>query len=143
MNQLQLKNGTTYELATNGVVENGDMIKYIIVPGSNSFDSIETNFKDSTKTETIHVLGNDLDPIRSIVGFTKYKGMEKIVEYVLSSEMVNNGTEEEPDYQESVTTGTVMIVTMSKPELEDRVTILESDVINTMLALTELYEGSI
>lgn len=143
MNQLQLKNGTTYELATNGVVEKGDMIKYIIVPGSNSFDSIETNFKDSTKTETIHVLGNDLAPIRSIVGFTKYKGMEKIVEYVLSSEMVNNGTEEEPDYQESVTTGTVMIVTMSKPELEDRVTTLESDVINTMLALTELYEGSI
>lgn len=143
MNQIQLKNGITYEIATNGVNVYEDTAKFILIPGSNTFDSIEGNFTDESKTETIYVLDDSLDPIRSIVGFTKYKGMEKILDYVLSTEMVNKGTEEFPEYEEVNTTGTVMIVTMSKPELEDRVSTLETDMINTMLALTEIYEGSI
>ena len=57
--------------------------------------------------------------------------------------MQNQGTEDTPNYVQVDHTGVVMIITMSKPELEDRLLAVETDIINTMLELTEIYEGSV
>lgn len=127
MEKLKLANGKTYSLSVNGVRNTGTGYKFIIIPDSETFEEVESQFTNETNTSTIYVL-NDLEsPIESIVGFTKYKGMEKIMDYQVSSE----------------TTTAVMIVHMSEPGLEERVETLESDIINTMMALTEIYEGGI
>lgn len=141
--KIKLANNHTYNLITNGVQEAGKVLKLLFQPGEETFEEIEKNFTEQENTCSIYVLDNESQPIRSLIDYTKYKGMEKIVDYLISTEMVNMGTELSPDYQESNTYGPVMIVTMSKPEIEDRVETLENDMINTMLALTELYEGGL
>lgn len=141
MEQLKLPNGKTYALIVNGVQEGKDMIKFLFDPGLDGFETIENGFSTIKAADIIYILDSVGEPVRSIVGYSKYKGMEKQVDYVISSEMVNTGTTENPIYEESKTKGTVMIVTMSKPDLEDKINELEADVINTMLALTEIYEG--
>ena len=127
MEYLKLSNNTTYELVTNGVQEvNDNTVKYVFLPGEKTFDNVENDFNQSTNVETVYVLDSDNAPMRSIVGYTKYKSMEKIKDYVISSEMVNQGTEDEPNYQEVENTATVMIVTMMKPDIEDRIAELEA-----------------
>lgn len=143
MEQLKLAGGQVFDLAINGIYETEQMAKFTVQPGLYTFEEIESMFTDSSNTNKIYVLNSLGETVRSIVGYTKYKGMEKVPDYVISTETVNQGTEEEPDYVENQTTGTVMIVKMSKPDVEDRVDTLETDMINTMLALTEIYEGSI
>lgn len=127
MEKLKLSNGKTYALSVNGVRNTGKGYKFIIIPGEETFDQVEAQFTNEANTATIHIL-NDLDsPVQSIVGHTKYKGMEKILDYQTSSDL----------------TTTVMIVYMAEPDIEERVKMLESDVMNTMIALTEIYEGGV
>lgn len=141
--KLKLLNDHTYNLITNGVQESGDSLKLLFLPEDKTFESIEEDFLISSNLQSLYVLDEESHPVRSLIGYTKYKGMEKRLNYVISVQTVNQGTEENPEYKEVKTTGTVMIVTMSKPEIEDRVSALETDVINTMLALTEIYEGGL
>ena len=54
--------------------------------------------------------------------------MAKQLDYVISSETVNNGTEDEPDYETINHTGTVMIMTLSKPDLQQKYKDLEETV---------------
>ena len=127
MEYLKLSNNTTYELVTNGVQEvNVNTVKYVFLPGEKTFDNVENDFNQSTNVETVYVLDSKNDPMRSIKGFTNYKSLEKVKDYVISSEMVNQGTEDEPNYQEVENTATVMIVTMMKPDIEDRIAELEA-----------------
>ena len=127
MEYLKLSNNTTYELVTNGVQEFGDIVKYVFLPEENkTFEEMENQFTNKDNLETVYVLDSDNAPMRSIIGYTKYKSMEKIKDYVISSEMVNQGTEDEPNYQEVENTATVMIVTMMKPDIEDRIAELEA-----------------
>ena len=127
MEYLKISNNTTYELVTNGVQEvNDNTVKYVFLPGEKTFDNVENDFNQSTNVETVYVLDSKKEPIRSIKGFTNYKSLEKVKDYVISSEMVNQGTEDEPNYQEVENTATVMIVTMMKPDIEDRIAELEA-----------------
>lgn len=127
MEYLKLSNNTTYELVTNGVQEFGDTIKYVFLPEkSKTFEEMEAQFANKDNLEIVYVLDSDNAPMRSIVGYTKYKSMEKIKDYVISSEMVNQGTEDEPNYHEVENTATVMIVTMMKPDIEDKIAELEA-----------------
>lgn len=124
MAQLKLVNGKTYNLITNGVLTFGNEVKLTFLPGDDTFESIESRF-DEINTQIIYVQNEEGLTLRSIVGYTKYKGMEKRTDYVVSSETINTGTEEEPVYETRKITETVMILTLSKPEIEDRVKSLE------------------
>lgn len=124
MAQLRLINGKTYELVTNGVLTLGDDVKFIFLPGEDSFEIIESRF-DEINTQNIYIQDEDGLTLRSIVGYTKYKGMEKRTDYTISTRTVNTGTDEEPVYETQENTGTVMILTLSKPKIEDRVKSLE------------------
>lgn len=143
MEQLKLMNGQIFTLAVNGISEVNETLKLTFEPGLYTFDQIEEFFSNQSNTQKIYVLDSLGEPVRSLVGYTKYKGMEKVLDYILSSEMVAQEDTNPIDYLETHKTGTVMIVTMSKPDIEDRVKTLEADMVNTMLALTEIYEGSL
>lgn len=111
MEKIKLLSGKTYQLVTNGIRNTDDGYKFIFDPGEDGFDSVEKEFCNSENTKIMYIVGNNDETSQSIVGYTKYKGMEKSVEYQISSQE----------------TGTVMIVTMSKPEIEDRVKTIEQD----------------
>ena len=130
MTSLKLLNGKTYELVTNGVLSSGKELRLIFLAGDEDFEAIESKFT-SLNTQTIQVIDAEGMTIRSLIGYTKYKGMEKQKDYVISTETVNIGTEEDPNYEVQEKTATVMIVTMSKPEVEDRVSDLEQE--NTIM----------
>lgn len=126
MEKLKLGNEALYELVTNGIRENGEQMQYVFLPDSKkTFEQIENDFLQKENTEKVYVVGADGTPIRSIVGFISYKGMEKIINYVISEEMVNTGTEEEPVYESKQNVATVMIVTMRKQNITDKVEKLE------------------
>lgn len=130
MTSLKLLDGNTYELVTNGVLSTGKELRLIFLPSEEDFETIESKFAP-LNTQTIRVIDSEGMTIRSLIGYTKYKGMEKQKDYVISTETVNIGTEEDPNYEFREKTATVMIVTMSKPEVEDRVSDLEQE--NTIM----------
>lgn len=137
MESILLKNGTAYELVVNGVRDGGDSATYIFQPNlGETFEEIEQNFADSANTDTVYVVGADGDVLKSVIGYTVYTGMEKKTDYVISTETINIGTEEEPQYETTETKGTVMIVHMKKPSLVDKVN--ELDEIVNMLLINEL-----
>lgn len=124
MAKLKLVDGTTYELVANGVIQTEKEIRLIFLPRTETFETVESKFTASN-TQTIYILDSMNDPIRSLTGYTKYKGMEKRSDYVVSTEMVNVGSEEEPIFENKDTIDTVMIITLVKPNIEDRIQQLE------------------
>ena len=118
MEQLKLSNGNVYDLVAGGVRESDETLTLVFLPGTKTFEQVEK----------VYILGSDGEPMKTILGYTQYKGMAKQLDYVISSETVNNGTEDEPDYETVNHTGTVMIMTLSKPDLQQKYKDLEETV---------------
>lgn len=128
MESLKLSGGQIYELVANGVQENGDAINFVFIPDSSkTFEQVEAEFTNEANTEKIYVLDSANEVMRSIVGYTQYKGMKKDPEYIIGSD--DDGNSE---------TATVLIATMSKPDLQQKYADLQSAV--DMLILEQLGE---
>ena len=125
MSKLKLANGQTYDLVIDGVRGGEDAAKYTIIPDSKTFEEVENDFCILANVQNVYVLSDAGDIIRSIPGLTKYKGAEKIMEYATSD------TE----------TTTVMVISMSKPRVEERVQALESNAGVGMTAISFLADG--
>lgn len=123
--KLKLSNGQSYDLVVDGVRGGDTTAKYIILPGLSSFEAVESDFCTEANVQTVCVLSDAGDTVRSIPGLTKYKGAEKIVDYPIS-----DGE-----------TDTVMIISMTKPDIEDRVRALESNSSVGMTAVSFLADG--
>ena len=136
MEQAKLANGQVYELLTNGVLESDGKLKLIFIPGSKTFEQIETDFLEEGNLEKIYVLDSEGSPMRSLVGYSQYVGMEKRLDYEISTQQVNTGTEEFPEYESVITTGTAMILMLSKPDLQKKFKDLEETV--EFLVLSQL-----
>lgn len=120
MNQLKLSNNTKYDLITNGVEESGDYLTLSFLPGLDSFETVEAEFSQ-TNTEKIYILGLDGQPMEVKTGFTQLIEMKKKMDYVISSETVNTGTEEEPNYETNEVKDTIMVVKLRRPDIRDTV----------------------
>ena len=128
MEKIKLLNGKTYELATNGIVKSDAECKLIFIADGSTFEEVESVFSSPDNTNKIYVLASGSDDIiSSIIGYTEYTGLEKRYNYVVSTDMVNVGTEEDPQYETQDTTAVVMIVTLSKPSVETRIETVEED----------------
>lgn len=126
MESLKLSGGQIYQLVANGVQENGDEINFVFIPDSSkTFEQEEAEFTSELNTEKIYVLDSANEVMRSIVGYTQYKGMKKEPDYSV-------GTDEDGN-EKAVT---VLIVTMSKPDLQQKYADLQSAV--DMLILDQL-----
>lgn len=111
--QLKLSNGQVYDLVTDGVQQSGDNLVLKFQPAFKTFAGIENDFEDESKTEKIYVLDSAGETMMSLVGYTKYKGMEKIMDYVISSELVDGETKD--------VTAVVYKVNLSKPDIQKKV----------------------
>lgn len=111
--QLKLSNGQVYDLVTDGVQQSGDNLVLKFQPAFKTFVGIENDFEDESKTEKIYVLDSDGETMMSLVGYTQYKGMEKIMDYVISSELVDGETKD--------VTAVVYKVNLSKPDIQKKV----------------------
>lgn len=111
--QLKLSNGQVYDLVTDGVQQSGDNLILKFQPAFKTFAGIENDFEDESKTEKIYVLDSSGETMMSLVGYTQYKGMEKIVDYVISSELVDGETKD--------VTAVVYKVNLSKPDIQKKV----------------------
>lgn len=117
--KIQLLDETKFELVTDGIQRYNEEIKYIFkIDTSKDFYATEDKFIDPDNVSRVYLLNNTEEPIETITGYTQYKGIAKQVDYVISSEQVNTGTEEEPVYETVEEKADVYIVTMSKPDLE-------------------------
>lgn len=126
MESLKLSGGQIYQLVANGVQENGDEINFVFIPDSSkTFEQVEAEFTSESNTEKIYVLDSANEVMRSIVGYTQYKGMKKEPDYSVGTDADGN--------EKAVT---VLIVTMSKPDLQQKYADLQSAV--DMLILDQL-----
>ena len=143
MLKLKLYNEQVYQLVTNeGIYD--DKLTLIFVPHSEqTFEDIEEEFSNSNNTQKLYILNNDGEPMQVITGYTKLSELSKKIDQIISTESVNVGTDEEPIYEVNNTIGDVMVVKLAQSTLDERVETLENDVLTTMLALTEIYEGGI
>ena len=137
MNQLKLLNNTKYELITNGVEESGDCLTLSFLPVLDSFETAETEF-NPTNTERIYILGLDGQPIEVKSGFTQMVEMRKKMDYVISFETVNTGTEEAPNYETNEVKDTVMVVKLRRPDIRDTVQTLQDTVDAIILSQLEV-----
>lgn len=137
MEQLRLTNNTKYELVTNGVTESGDYLTLSFLPGLDSFETVEAEF-NQTNTEKIYILGLDGQPMEVKTGFTQLTEMKKKMDYVISSETINTGTEEEPNYATSEVMDTIMVAKLRRPDIRDTVQTLQDTVDAIILSQLEV-----
>lgn len=137
MEQVRLINNTKYELVTNGVTESGDYLTLSFLPGLESFETVEAEF-NQTNTEKIYILGLDGRPMEVKTGFTQLTEMKKKMDYVISSETVNIGTEDAPDYETNEVKETIMIARLRKPDIRDTVQTLQDTVDAMILSQLEV-----
>lgn len=137
MEQLRLTNNTKYELVTNGVTESGDYLTLSFLPGLDSFETVEAEF-NQTNTEKIYILGLDGQPMEVKTGFTQLTEMKKKMDYVISSETINTGTEEEPNYATSEVKDTIMVAKLRRPDIRDTVQTLQDTVDAIILSQLEV-----
>lgn len=131
MNQLKLSNNTKYDLITNGVEESGDYLTLSFLPGLDSFETVEVEF-NASNTEKIYILGLNGQPMEVKTGFTRLVEMQKKMDYAISYETVNTGTEEAPNYETKEVKDTVMVVKLRRPDIRDTVQTLQ-DTLDTMI----------
>lgn len=137
MEQLRLINNTKYELVTNGVTESGDYLTLSFLPGLDSFETVEAEF-NQTNTEKIYILGLDGHPMEVKTRFTQLTEMKKKMDYVISSETVNAGTEEEPNYETNEVKDTIMVAKLRRPDIRDTVQTLQDTVDAMILSQLEV-----
>lgn len=120
MEKIKLNNGHVYELAVNGIIETPDALSFTFLPADKSFEEIERDFETETATEKIYILDSSDQIMYSVIGFSQYCGMAKKPDYVLSTEQINKGTEEDPIMETVEKIGAVMVVELSRPDLEKK-----------------------
>lgn len=136
MEKIKLNNGHVYELAVNGVIETPDALSLTFLPADKTFEEIERDFETETATEKICVLDSADQIMYSVIGFSRYCGMAKKPDYVISTEQVNKGSEEEPVMETVEKIGAVMVVELSRPDLEKKYADLKETV--EFLVLSQL-----
>lgn len=78
MSKLKLKNGTSFELAKNGIDERKDYIKYVfVIPENATLEEMEKFFLSDENTEIVYITDDEGEITRTITGYTKYKSLEK------------------------------------------------------------------
>ncbi|WP_235622982.1 hypothetical protein [Enterocloster bolteae] len=137
MNQLKLSNNTKYDLITNGVEESGDYLTLSFLPGLDSFETVESEFSP-LNTGKIYILGLDGHPMEVKTGFTQLAEMQKKIDYVISYETVNAGTEEEPNYETNEVKDTIMVAKLRRPDIRDTVQTLQDTVDAMILSQLEV-----
>ena len=137
MNQLKLSNNTIYDLITNGVEESGDYLTLSFLPGLDSFETVESEF-NPTNAEKVYILGLDGHPMEVKTGFTQLAEMQKKIDYVISYETVNAGTEEEPNYETNEVKDTIMVAKLRRPDIRDTVQTLQETVYAMILSQLEV-----
>lgn len=120
MEKVKLLNGETYELVTNGVQESNDKLVLMFKPNGRTFDQIEQDFDLESNVSKVYILDSSDETMQSIVGYTQYKGIQKILDYELYSYMDEDETKTE--------TGTVFKVTLSKPDIQKKVADIQETV---------------
>ena len=137
MNQLKLSNNTKYDLITNGVEESGEYLTLSFLPGLDSFETVESEF-NPFHTAKNYILGFDGQPMEVKTGFTRLVEMQKKIDYVISSDTINTGTEEEPNYTTSEVKDTIMVAKLRRPDIRDTVQTLQDTVDAIILSQLEV-----
>lgn len=137
MEQIKLINNTKYDLVTNGVSESGDSLTLSFLPSLDDFETVEAEL-NPLNTEKIYILDSNGHPMEVKTGFTRLVEMSKKRDYVISSETVNIGTEEEPNYQTNEIRDTVMVAKLRRPDIRDTVQTLQDTVDAMILSQLEV-----
>lgn len=137
MEQIKLINNTKYDLVTNGVSESGDSLTLSFLPCLDDFETVEAEL-NPLNTEKIYILDSNGHPMEVKTGFTRLVEMSKKRDYVISSETVNIGTEEEPNYQTNEIRDTVMVAKLRRPDIRDTVQTLQDTVDAMILSQLEV-----
>lgn len=137
MEQIKLLNNTKYDLVTNGESESEGYLTLILIPGLDSFETIESELNPQN-TENIYILGADGLPMKVKKGFTQLFDMSKKFDYVISSETVNTGTEEQPNYETNEIKDTVIVAKLRRPNISDIVKTLQDTVDAIILSQLEV-----
>ena len=137
MEQIKLINNTKYDLVTNGVSESGDSLTLSFLPGLDDFETVEAEL-NPLNTEKIYILDSNGHPMEVKTGFAHLVEMSKKHDYVISSETVNIGTEEEPNYKTNEIRDTVMVAKLRRPDIRDTVQTLQDTVDAMILSQLEV-----
>lgn len=77
-------------------------------------------------------------PMEVKTGFTRLVEMQKKMDYAISYETVNTGTEEAPNYETKEVKDTVMVVKLRRPDIRDTVQTLQDTVDAMILSQLEV-----
>lgn len=128
--KIRVKNGSTYDLVTNGAFFGEEKAKLIVVfPSGKTFEQIEADFEGN---ERIQILGEDGEVDETKVGYAYIDESFRKKNYVIGTEQVADGVNDtgETIYVNKDVTATVMIIVLKKADLRTELEKAKAEIAN-------------
>lgn len=127
MEKIKFGQDAIYELVVNGVSFSEDRATLTFLPGEKTYDEIE---KDVTGCNRIEVLDSGGEVMEARSGYIYLDSLTKKKDYVIGTEQVEDGTDEEGEtiYLNRDVTGTAMIAMLKKSDVRKQMDDLQETV---------------
>lgn len=131
-----------YDLVPAGIhYATGDQLCLTIVwPENTTYEEIEASLAGCDRIEILAEAGELLE---AIAGYTFLASLRKQYDYVISTERVEVGQDDDSElvYINRDVTGNVMVVTLKRQDIRKQIDQLAEELTATQLALVDIYEG--
>lgn len=137
MEQVQLNNGTILRLLDCGIQSTKESLVLQFLADGKGLEEIEQMFQQENNTKVITVFSETGETLKRYENYTCLSSIEKKRQVIVGHEtIVTEDNKEEQKGQKA----DVIVVTLIKESIEQRISKIETTLLDTQLGIAEVYE---
>lgn len=137
MEQIQLNNGTTFKLLDCGIQSTKESLVLQFLAEGKGLNELEQLFQNEQNVKVITLLSEEGEVLKRYQGYTCLTAIEKKKQVIVGHEtIVTEDNKEEQKEQKA----DVIVVTLIKESIEQRISKIETTLLDTQLGIAEVYE---
>lgn len=137
MEQIQLNNGTIFKLLDCGIQSTKESLVLQFLADKKGLEETEQLFQQENNTKVITVFSEAGETLKRYENYTCLSSIEKKKQVIVGHEtIVTEDNKEEQKEQKA----DVIVVTLIKESIEQRISKIETTLLDTQLGIAEVYE---